>query len=161
MSDQEIYCLTEFHTKFPDEEATRLHFENVRWSTSGKFCPHCSSYSVAECKDLKPMPYRCKDCRKHFSVRTGTILEESRLPLLKWLMAIYMMTTCREAIPLTKMAKDLGVTKKSTWIMILRIREAWITQNSADSGGGQLDGEETNERVNKKTKKVSRQSLAT
>ena len=57
------------------------------------------------------MPYRCRDCRQHFSVRTGTVLAESRLPLQKWLMAIYMMTTARKGIPSTQMARELGITQ--------------------------------------------------
>jgi transposase-like protein len=141
MSKPEILSFFELFAKFPNEEAARLYFEEGRWKTSGKFCPHCGSYSVAECKDLKPMPYRCKDCRKHFSVRTGTVLEESRLPLLKWLMAIYMMTTARKGIPSTQMAKELGITQKSAWFLAQRIREAWLTTDGEISGGGQLGGE--------------------
>ena len=73
----------EFFQKFPNEEAARFFFENRRWGSEA-VCGHCGSVDVSECKDHKPMAYRCKDCRKHFSVRTGTVLAESRLPLLKW-----------------------------------------------------------------------------
>ena len=100
MDKPEVISLYALFKRFPNEEAARLHFEAGRWNTHGKFCPHCGSYSVTEVKNHKPMPYRCKDCRKHFSVRTGTILQESRLPLLKWLMAIYMMTTARKGAPM-------------------------------------------------------------
>lgn len=141
MTNPETLSLYQVFAKFPNEESARLHFEKARWLASGKFCPHCGSYSVAECKDHKPMPYRCKDCRKHFSVRTGTILEESRLPLQKWLMAIYMMTTARKGIPSTQMAKELGITQKSAWFLSQRIREAWLSKEGDDSGGGKVGGE--------------------
>ena len=119
MSDQkkpEVLSLCDFFKKFPDEESARTFFEVKHWP-NGRCCPHCGSLSVVECKDQKPMPYRCKDCRKHFSVRTGTTLEESRLPLQKWLMAIYMMTTARKGIPSTQMARELGITQKSAWFL--------------------------------------------
>lgn len=71
------------------------------------------------------MPYRCRGCRKHFSVRTGTIMAESRLPLHKWLMAIRIMTTAREGIPVTRMARELGTTRKTALFLSRRIHEAW------------------------------------
>lgn len=141
MDKPENLSLYQFFAKFPDEVSARLHFENGRWA-NGKFCPHCGSFGVSECKDHKPMAYRCKDCRKHFSVRTGTVLEESRLPLHKWLMAIYMMTTARKGIPSTQMAKELGITQKSAWFLAQRIREAFLSKEaSANNGGGNLGGE--------------------
>ena len=135
MNNPETLSFYDFFKKFPDEEASRMYFENGRW-TAGKFCPHCGSFGISECKDHKPMAYRCKDCRKHFSVRTGTVLEESRLPLQKWLMAIYMMTTARKGIPSTQMARELGCTQKSAWFLAQRIREAWLSGSASDIGGG-------------------------
>ena len=125
MSNTETVSLHQFFQQIPNEEAAKIFFETKRWNDK-KSCPCCNSNSFSECKDRKPMPYRCRDCRKHFSVRTGTILEESKLPLHKWLMAIYMMTTARKGIPSTQMAKELGITQKSAWFLAQRIRETWI-----------------------------------
>lgn len=131
----------EFFAKFPDEEAARKFFEGKRWSDE-PVCGHCGSVSVTECKDHKPMPYRCKDCRKHFSVRTGTVLAESRLPLQKWLLAIFMLTSARKGIPSTQMARELGVTQKTAWFLAQRIRETWLKDRD-DHMDGQVQVDET------------------
>jgi transposase-like protein len=133
MSKPETISFYQFFQQFPDEEAARLYFERNRWASETS-CPHCGSLSVAEIKTHKPMPYRCRDCRQHFSVRTGTVLAESRLPLHKWLMAIYMMTTARKGIPSTQMARELGITQKSAWFLAQRIRETWFGGSNSDMG---------------------------
>jgi transposase-like protein len=129
----ETISLYEFFQKFPNEEAARVFFEAKRWP-SGVSCAHCGSFSVAECVNHVPMPYRCRECRRHFSVRTGTVLTESKLPLNKWLMAIYIMTTARKGIPSAQMARELGITQKSAWFLAQRIRKTWMGQGGADMG---------------------------
>tara|TARA_X000001316_G_C920707_1_gene34912 strand:- start:332 stop:1261 length:930 start_codon:yes stop_codon:yes gene_type:complete len=141
MSKPETISLYEFFQQFPDEEAARLFFEQKRWP-NGVECPHCGSHETSECKDHKPMPYRCRTCRKHFSVRVGTVLAESRLPLHKWLMAIYMMTTARKGIPSTQMARELGITQKTAWFLAQRIRETWLA-GANDDMGNHIQADET------------------
>ncbi len=155
-SKPETLSTFQFFAKFPDEDAARKFFEAKRWGDE-PVCGHCGSVSVTECKDHKPMAYRCKDCRKHFSVRTGTVLAESRLPLLKWLLAIYMLTSARKGIPSTQMARELGVTQKTAWFLAQRIRETGMKgKNSGDMGDHtQVDetyigGKESNKHADKK-----------
>jgi len=68
----ETISLYQFFKRFPDEETAHLYYEQKRWS-SGIICPHCGSHQISECKGHRPMACRCRDCRKHFSVRTGTV----------------------------------------------------------------------------------------
>ena len=80
------------------------------------------------------MPYRCRSCRKHLSVRTGTVLSESHLSLQKWLLAIHMPTSARKGIPSTQMARELGITQKSAWFLAQCIRETWLKDRDDNRG---------------------------
>ena len=116
--------LLELTRMFPDEEAAREFFESIIWPDGERPCPHCGSENTHECSHAK-MPYRCRDCRKYFSVKTGTVMAGSPLPLLKWLYAIYLDTTSLKGVASMKLHRDLGITQKTAWFMQQRIREAF------------------------------------
>ena len=109
---------------FPNEQAARKWFEKILWPKGERSCPRCQQANTHKCKHAR-MPYRCRDCRKYFSVKTGTVLAGSPIPLLKWLYAIYLDTTSLKGVSSMKLQRDLGVTQKTAWFMQQHIREAF------------------------------------
>lgn len=106
---------------FPDQEAARLYIEGRRWP-AGVVCPHCRE--AERITTRKGGYYRCNACREDFTVRTGTIFERSHVPLHKWLYAMYLLMTARKGVASLQLAKEIGITQKSAWFMLHRIREA-------------------------------------
>ena len=92
-------------------------------------CPKCGSTDTHECSHAK-MPYRCRDCRKYFSVKAATVMAGSPLPLLKWLYAIYLDCTHLKGVSSMKLHRDLGITQDA-WFMQQRIREAFANRGRA------------------------------
>ena len=127
--------LLEITGMFPDEASAVRWFEEIRWPGGRKHCPHCGSVKVSTITNGKPMPYRCCSCRKHFSVRTNTIMAQSKIPVRKWVIAIYLYATSLKGVASMKLYRDLGITQKSAWFMAHRIREAM-----ADGGLFGLEG---------------------
>ena len=123
---------------FPDETAARRWFEGILCPT-GPICPHCGSAKAAERKKAKPQPNRCRECRRDFSVRYGTIMQDSRLPLQKWALACYMVCTNLKGVTSVKLHRDLGITQKSAWFMMRRIREAFPANREAFAGPVEVD----------------------
>ena len=119
---------------FPNENAATKWFEGQVWP-SGRCCGHCGSTSTSETPNAKPMPYWCPDCRSYFSVRTGTTIERSKIPLRKWAIAIYMELTSLKGVSSMKLHRDLGISQKSSWFMLHRIREAWALPAAANFAG--------------------------
>ena len=134
----ESASLYELIKDFPSEEAAVEFFEQRRWGDT-PYCPHCGSLSTSRVSSGKPMPHRCRDCRKHFSIRTGTVLAESKLPLHKWLMAIYFLHTDRKGVASTELARLLGITQKSAWFLGHRIRTAMKHRGGLLSGDVEVD----------------------
>ena len=111
----------EFAARFPDEKACKEYIEQARWGGEPA-CPRCGDMRVYRIKG--GMGFKCGGCRKSFSVRTGTPMEESRLPLRQWLLAIYYLTTARKGISSIQLAKEVGCTQKTAWFLEHRIRAA-------------------------------------
>ena len=123
---------------FPDEESAERWFEAQRWP-DGMVCPKCDSTYIAACKDKKPQPYRCRTCRKHFSVRTGTVLARSHIPLQKWVFALYLYVTNLKGVSSMRLHRDLDITQKSAWFMAHRIRKALKGRASLFAGPVEVD----------------------
>ena len=115
---------------FPDEAAATRWFESVFWDGE-RCCGKCGSTRTREASHEK-MPYWCSDCRSYFSVRTGTALSHSRVPLRKWAIAIYLELTSLKSVSSMKLHRDIGVRQATAWFMLHRIRQAWST---TDDGG--------------------------
>ena len=114
----------EFFRLFPDDKAAEAWFINSRWR-GGICCHHCGSVNVNTHEKHKTMPYRCRDCRKWFSVKTGTFMQSSKLGYQAWLYAFYLFTTNLKSVSSMKLHRELGITQKSAWHMAHRLRQAW------------------------------------
>ena len=114
-----------------EDKATRW-FERWTWPDGEIACTRCGSIDGAyRVKSGKPMPYRCRDCRKYFSLKIGTAMEGSPLPLRTWGWAIYLEMTSLKGVSSMKLYRDLGVTQKTAWFMLHRIREAFADVGTA------------------------------
>jgi transposase-like protein len=125
---------------FPDEQSAIDHFTAIRWA-HGAFCPLCGSTRVYHFSDKRT--HKCGDCRKRFSIKVGTIFEDSKIELRKWLMAVWLITSHKKGIASTTLAKDLGVTQKTAWFMLHRLRHAARTQSFNRPLDGEVEIDET------------------
>jgi transposase-like protein len=137
----EFKSLLDLSNKFPNELSCIEFFSNARWGDK-PVCVHCGSsrkiYKVAGGK-----LYKCADCRKQFSVRIGTIFEDSALPLRKWFMAIYLLMAHKKGISSVQLAKDISVTQRTAWFMLHRIRHAVKTKSFEKKLTGTIEADET------------------
>ena len=113
---------------FPDEDSAVKWFESVFWA-NGRKCPRCNGTSTYETKsNNNGMPYRCRDCKRYFSVKTGTVLASSKLPLQKWVWAIFLEVTSLKGVSSMKLHRDLEIRQGSAWHMLHRIREGLLPE---------------------------------
>ncbi len=110
---------------FPDDETAERWFTEQRWP-NGVCCPECGSVNVQTGCKHKTMPYRCreKECGKKFSVKTGTVMESSKIGCQDWLIATFELMTSLKSVSSMKLHRDLGITQKSAWFLAQRLRVA-------------------------------------
>tara|TARA_R100001143_G_C3357553_1_gene133416 strand:- start:1911 stop:2876 length:966 start_codon:yes stop_codon:yes gene_type:complete len=139
-----IMCdLTKPH--FQDPDKAREYLEDLRWDGE-PICPHCNNNEAWPIKGGRKGLYKCASpsCRKQFTVTIGTVFENSRVPLNKWLMAVYIMASSKKGVSSKQLERTLGVTYKTAWFMSHRIREAMKDVNGGlfGTGGGFVEVDE-------------------
>jgi transposase-like protein len=149
---------------FTDADKARAHLEKTRWP-HGPVCAHCGVVNEATAikgKSARAGLYQCNACREQFTVTVGTVFERSKVPLNKWLLATYLMSSSKKGISAHQIGRTLGVTYKTAWFMCHRIREAMTETNPAPLGGdGKIveadetvvGGKEKNKRLSKRNPK--------
>jgi transposase-like protein len=144
----------ELFALIPDQNTARVYLESRLWP-NGTACPTCSGQDRITTR--KGGFYRCNKCKLDFTVRTGTIFERSHVPLHKWVYAMYLVVTARKGISSMQLAKEIGITQKSAWFVLQRLREACAGKLEKLSGIVEVDetfvgGKEANKHESKRLK---------
>lgn len=126
---------------FPNDSAAERWFIETRWP-AGMACPHCGSVNVYEVKNRRPQPFRCRDCKRYFSVKTGTVMQGSNLGFQVWALAFYLMSTNIKGVSSMKLHRDLNITQRTAWYLAHRIRETWRDDKAAGFEG-EVEADET------------------
>lgn len=134
---------------FQDAEAARVHLENLRWP-DGPVCPHCNSRSAYRLTPkggtktcVRNGVYKCAECREQFTVTVGSIFEDSKIPLNKWLIAIHLLCASKKGMSAHQLHRMLGLTYKTAWFMAHRIRYAMSQPPFKAKLKGVIEADET------------------
>jgi transposase-like protein len=134
--------LTEAILKFSDPNTCLKYVASIRWP-NGPECPRCDAKGEA----IAFMPtrglWRCKGCKKQFSVKIGTIFEDSPIGLDKWLTAMWLVNNCKNGVSSYEIARDVEVTQRTAWFMLHRIRLVMQTRSFSKPLGGEIEADET------------------
>ena len=120
--------------RFIDPVAARKHLEALRWP-DGPECPQCGLIKATAVSGGREGLYQCNNCREQFTVTVGTLFERSKIPLNKWLLANHLLCASKKGMSAAQIARMLGVTYKTAWFMMHRIREAMKPTDDTPLGG--------------------------
>ncbi len=126
MKNKDFNTALELTNAFPDEDICIKHLENLRWENGAVISPFDAKSKVYACKGNR---YRCKNTSKYFNVKTGTLFDNSKVKLKKWFLAIWLFTSHNKDISSVQLSKEIGVTQKTAWFMLLRIRKCFGYDN--------------------------------
>ena len=155
---REGISLIDLFRQFPDDKTAESWFEEQRWGQAGipSHCPLCGSTErVRPVPSRRPLPYWCGDCRRNFSVKTGTVMHRSKIGYQKWAIGIYLWSVSLKGVSSMRLHRDLNITQKSAYFMAQRLREAWSDTPESMSGPVEADeayfgGKEKNKHAKKK-----------
>lgn len=150
-----------FTETFPNEESCIRYFENLRWK-NGVVSPFDKTSKVYKCKNNK---YRCKNTGKYFDVKTGTVFANTKLPLRYWFYAMFLFLSHKRGVSSCQLSRDLGITQKTAWKMLNKVREYMsVFNNCTLNGDVEIDetfvgGKNKNRHKDKKVEKCQGRSF--
>jgi hypothetical protein len=125
MFNKEVKSVIDLLKAFPDEQSCIDHFEKIRWN-GNVVSPFDATSKVYKCKGNR---YQCKNTGKYFNVKTNTLFDNTKMPLQKWFLAIFLVTSHKKGISSLQLGRDLDITQKSAWFMLQRIRACFGAEN--------------------------------
>ncbi|MBW8242985.1 IS1595 family transposase [Muricauda oceani] len=137
MINKDFNSILEIIQTFPDEQSCIDHLEELRWN-GNVISPFDETSKVYNCKGNR---YKCKNTGKYFNIKTNTIFDNTKLPLQKWFLAIWLVTSHKKGISSLQLGRDLNITQKSAWFMLSRIRQCFGIDN--DQMEGEIEADET------------------
>ena len=156
-----IFALTEY---FNTEERCKRAIRDSRWEKGDVVCPYCGGHHCVERRDGR---YRCNHCKRNFSVLVGTIFENTKIPLRKWFIAMYLISSHKKGVSSCQLGRDLHVTQKTAWFILHKVRTLYKQYDTpALAGEVEMDemylgGRETNKHESKKTEGTQGRSTKT
>jgi len=139
MINTELNNILELLQAFPDEQTCIDHITSLRWENGNVVSPFDSESKVYVCANNR---YRCKNTGKYFNVKTATLFDNTKVKLQKWFLAIWLVTSHKKGISSIQLSKDIGVTQKTAWFMLHRIRNCFGFDNDNDLSG-EIEVDET------------------